>query len=57
MEDKINNLNIKLATLTQLVKDGFKRGEENDQTMLAKQEYTNGCIGDATKELQRDYIN
>jgi len=50
MEDKINNINIELATLTQLVKDGFKRGEENDQTMLAKQEYTNGSIGDAQRE-------
>ena len=51
MDNEITKLDKKFIRLEQIVIDGFARSLENDQTMLAKQEYTNGCIGDAQREI------
>ena len=50
MDNEITKLDKKFIRLEQIVIDGFTRSLENDQAMIKKQNYTNGSIGDATKE-------
>ena len=50
MDNEITKLDKKFIRLEQLVTDGFCRSLENDQAMIRKQDYTNGCIADAQRE-------
>ena len=51
MDNEITKLDKKFIRLEQIVIDGFAVCEKNDADMIAHQKETNGCIGDATKEL------
>lgn len=47
------NLNIQLAKLEQLVKDGFKASDKSFQEIIRRQDHTNGTVAANQKEIAK----